>query len=398
LRTLANGLGLEELADDIGGDLEGHAELSEEADAVFSAQQTVLGNIMVVSALLLGFIVTGTLLSIGLTGRDNFGIGELIHFFKWSSLAAMFAFVSLITAFLTSVSAAHRLLTRGRGEGARLLTSGSTLRRILAEASLYLSMFFFLVSLKYYIWMVYSGPDICATYRGASSFCGRTGADLYQAAAPECNPKCPQLQRGGKLERECTRKDDRMECLCIEVCKLQWEKPYNWTNSVTGPHPGVALHNYHFFAYRPLKPIPKPAREKVITASASLMCNHGALEAEKESCFRSLSARECTVPFLAWQKSEECMDNAIEDAHECAKVCEWTRGYPPREALKDMTDWAFIPLGTALIVLTLGRIIVISIRGCAAIAKPTSRVRKLVQSALLANSDDESNSGDDRAP
>jgi len=392
-KAFADQLGFEEVAQELEG--LGPEDLSEfSADAVFNAQQTVLGNIMVVSALMLGFIVTGTLLSVGLTGRDNFGIDELMDFFRWSAVATMFAFISLTASFLTSVAGSHRMSTRGVDEAAKFLTGGSVLRRILAEGSLYMSMLFFLISLDHYIWMVYSGPDICPTYRGAASFCARQGQDFYFASEPACRPRCQSLNESGRLPDGCQAEDGMMDCLCMEVCGREhhWKTVHNFTTSQ--PKAGVFLYNYHYFPYRLADAGTKPAREKVMTAAASLMCNHGVLEAQKEDCFQD-PTRDCDLHFLSWQKSEECMESAIQDALSCAKVCAWTAGYPPRTALKRTTDFAFWPLGVSLILLTIGRVIAITIRALA-VFHNTHQVCQGACQCLCADGDEDSQS--DSAP
>lgn len=388
-KAVAGELGLEEIVAELGhGERENVSDLIS-AEQTVSAMQMVLSNIMLVSALLLGFIVTGTLLSIGLTGKDNFDVIELIQFFFWSSLAAMFAFVSLITSFLTSVSGAHRLTASGPLAAAEELRNGSVLRRIAAEGGLYLSMLFFLVSLNQYIWMVYSGPDICPTYRGSASFCARVGVDLYSAGATECLHRCGEVH----VSDDCSGATSMWDCLCSEVCKYQWEEEYAWP-AAHPPHPGVNLSNYHFFAYRSLGPLSKPAREKVMTASSSLMCNHRTLESEKEACFAD-HLGDCGIRFMAWKQAEECMENSIQDALQCSKVCAWTHGKPPREALKEVTDWAFIPLGCMLLLLTFGRVMVITLRACVVVGKHQSRFASRLRNICGCRSEEESVQDDD---
>jgi len=305
----------------------------------------------------------------------------------------MFAFVSLITSFLTSVWGAHRMLAGGAVEAAKSLTSRSILRRILAEGSLYMSMFFFLVSLRSYIWMVYSGPDICPTYRGLASFCARQGADLYAASAPFCKPRCSQLDLNGE-NRNCRPQESMWDCLCKEVCGYRWDLPYNWSMHTSIPNPGVYVHNYHFFAYRPMMPISKAAREKVMAASSSLMCNHEKLESKKDSCFEA-DADDCTTLFLAWQKSEECMEDSIQDAQACSKVCSWDAGYPPREALRRTTDFTFIPLGVMLIFLTLSRIIIIILRALSVFSHEHSVVTRWLMNVCCVQARGEDNEDDE---
>lgn len=183
-----------------------------------------------------------------------------------------------------------------------------------------------------------------------------------------------------------------MDCLCWEVCKHDWEAKYNWTASRVGrPRAGVSVFNYAFFAYRSPGVLSKPAREKIMAASSSLMCNHEVLESKKDMCFQD-SSRDCTSLFLAWQKSEECMDNSIQDALVCSKVCAWTEGYPPRAALRRTTMLFFYPLGATLVCLTLGRVVVITARACAVVQSGNSQLRRMLQSSQENDEDEESSS------
>jgi len=259
------------------------------------------------------------------------------------------------------------MTTHGPNEAAKALTQGSVLRHIIAEGSLYMSMFFFIVSLNQYVDMVYSGPDICASYRGSSSICGRAGEDLYFAAKPVCNDKCALLK--GTSKTECDRSADKTDCLCLEFCLHQhsWEGKFNWTRNSIDRVKTVSVRNYHFFAYRPFNPISKPARAKVVTAAASIMCQHEKLEAAKERCFLDRSL-DCNRIYMAWEDAEVCLESAIQEADRCSKVCSWSDETPPREALEHATRAVFIPLSCMLILLTLGRIIVIIARALRAVA------------------------------
>lgn len=260
----------------------------------------------------------------------------------------------------------------GPVEAARALTSGSVFRHIVAEGGLYLSMFCFLVSLHHYIWMVYSGPDICPSYRGDDAFCARHGRDLYEASAPPCRGRCSEPVMQGA----CGSTVSSLDCLCQEVCQYHWESEYAWVDTTYPRSRGIHITYSDFFGYRAFGALAnesKPAREKVMTAAASLACNHGPLESAKQECFKA-GKGDCAEIFMAWEHSEECMESTIEDTEECSKVCSWTHGRPPREGLRLATNWAFIPLGIALLMLTAGRVIVIVLRACEVFQHQSSRL------------------------
>mmetsp|Transcript_77569 Transcript_77569/g.179835 ORF Transcript_77569/g.179835 Transcript_77569/m.179835 type:complete len:411 (-) Transcript_77569:124-1356(-) len=380
----AHNLGLNEVAQEFKGDEE-LRNRGADSSAVFDAQQTILTNIMVVSALLLGFIVTGTMLSISLTGKENFGILELIQFFSWSGMAAMFSFVSLTTSFLTSVWGSNFMTMHGPEEAARAITSGSVLRHVVAEGSLYMSMFFFLISLNCYVHMVYSGPDICPSYRGTASFCARHGLDLYMAAESVCGGQCTSY--GGV---KCESSTNRRTCLCTEYCKTLWTDSFNWSTSAVAQPKGVDITYAVWFAYWSPLTVNKPRREKIITEAASVMCNHEELESAKENCFK-LADVDCSTSFLAWERSEECMESAVQDSEKCTKVCAWSSdGLPPREALNRATTYAFVPLGCALVLLTLGRSVTLVVRGCKAFRERQEHIKNHLAAGPDGSSDESS--------
>jgi len=355
------------------------------AQEVVDAQQVVLSNIMIVSAVLLGFIVTGTLLSMQLTGSENYGSTEVLQCLRWAALAAIFAFLSLIVAFLLSISGSNHLTTSGPKSAAETLTTGSVLRHIVAEAGLYMSLFCFIVSLGLYVSMAYSGPDICATYRGSASFCAHRGEDLYRAAELKCKHRC--LLPG--QPPECRAEDDMTTCLCAEFCRHPWERGYDWSRTRIRRSPGVGIFNYHFFAYRSYGDTVKPTREKVIDAAASVMCNHEELERKKDSCVAAagIGARGCNPSYMAWEESERCLEAAIRDAHKCTKVCSWSDSTPPRGALKRAIDDAFVPLGVMLLLVTLGRVIVIIAKAYRALHSHHAVLKRFI--GLPQESDDE---------
>mmetsp|Transcript_40276 Transcript_40276/g.128047 ORF Transcript_40276/g.128047 Transcript_40276/m.128047 type:complete len:411 (-) Transcript_40276:71-1303(-) len=353
-------LGLHDVAKELSDDRYAKDRRAQDARAVFDVQQALLTNIMVVSALLLGFIVTGTMLSISLTGSENFGMRELIEFFHWSSLAATFSFLSLITSFLTSVFGTNFMITEGPEAAARALTQDSVLKQIIAEGSLYLSMFFFLGSMNCYVSMVYTGPDICPSYRGIASLCARQGADLYEAAASVCNGTC--AEQAASFAKPCDAEADQAWCLCKEYCKPNWEERYDWSKSSITRHPGVEVFYRNWFLYGSSKEhMTDPAREKMVAEAAAIMCQHHLLEARKEACFKA-GVGGCDVEFSSWDRSEQCMEQAVADAEKCRKVCTWNAGYPPREALERVKMFAFLPLAVMILLMTIGRAFVITLR------------------------------------
>ena len=98
---------------------------------------------MTVGTLLLGFVVTGTLLGIVFTGQDAYAGGELVVFVRWSGICILSSAAALILAFFASVRGLHAYATGSAQHGFALLFR-NTILMVLSELSVYVSIFAFI--------------------------------------------------------------------------------------------------------------------------------------------------------------------------------------------------------------------------------------------------------------
>eukprot|EP00927_Polykrikos_kofoidii_P074236 TRINITY_DN70220_c0_g1_i1.p1 TRINITY_DN70220_c0_g1~~TRINITY_DN70220_c0_g1_i1.p1 ORF type:complete len:380 (-),score=46.48 TRINITY_DN70220_c0_g1_i1:288-1427(-) len=155
------------------------------------AYQAFLGNLMTVSTLLLGFIVTGTLLSMTLTGEENYTARQMVSFVTWAGLAALLSMFATLISFLVSGNASQVQANRG-ADAAIWYLRYHTVAIFMGEIMVFASIMAFLHSLKLFLDLNYLGPDICPWDSGiffqfrANSFCSLLGGDMYAAAGELC--------------------------------------------------------------------------------------------------------------------------------------------------------------------------------------------------------------------
>lgn len=167
---------------------------------------------MTIGTLLLGFVITGTLLAIDFSGQENYGSGELVVFFKWAGLCTICSGVAVIVAFNVSVNGLHSYTTSSAKHGLRILYR-STMAMLLSEICLYLAILTFIWTLQTFVYMNYSGPDICVGWEPALeghepawqrpsgvtfpqtarplAICGQLGSDIYTPANETCGGPRP---------------------------------------------------------------------------------------------------------------------------------------------------------------------------------------------------------------
>merc|ERR1719491_2923248 len=97
-----------------------------------------------------------------------------------AGMSAIFALLSLLLAFLSSIRGASAMEFGGVLIAEYVITNGVVLKMVCAELFVYVSLFFFLVSISCYIGMEYSGPSFCPSYRGSASMCSRIGQAFYK--------------------------------------------------------------------------------------------------------------------------------------------------------------------------------------------------------------------------
>merc|ERR1712004_513114 len=77
-----------------------------------------------------------------------------------------------------------------------------------------------------------------------------------------------------------------------------------------------------------------------------------------DACF-AVTGRDCSQPYIAWTKSEDCVEGAMADAEKCRKICSYVRGSSPSRKLWEMRTSLFMPVGIAVLLMVFGRAYVI---------------------------------------
>mmetsp|Transcript_71840 Transcript_71840/g.210469 ORF Transcript_71840/g.210469 Transcript_71840/m.210469 type:complete len:401 (+) Transcript_71840:76-1278(+) len=276
-----------------------------------------LSNVTTVGSLLLGFILTGTLLSTVITGEESHQVKEVVPFLRFALAATFCSFAATVTAFALSA----RLTQLG-------MSAGSTMRSwillsfpvvVLVECLLYVSMYCFVESMQLHVRMNYVGPNICPGDVDSQRPCAKLGLSFREAAEKLC---------GSPL-------DCGMDCNCEAI------------------HPGMSeicwyYHNFSCYSVMieaPMElqwewfiwndaPYLSPEWSRHTSMYSDLACGKAAADADKTAlCAYQTGNLSGGVP-VTWQEREACMqaiatlnvvdgctDSTYASAEKCIKVC-----------------------------------------------------------------------------
>jgi len=314
-------------------------------DKPYQATQSHLSNLITVSTLLLGFIITGTMLNSGLTGHENYSAAELIGFIQRAGMAAILSAITLIISLLVSVRSSQGYES-GSARQAFFIIRHSICYIIIGELCLFVSFVFFLSSLEAFMIMQYIVPDICPlsnklstgsfrigfditktqVYREAS-FCAQLGSDLYDAASSTCKVRrlspdydCPPYaefcNKSNSWLPPVDADTDSLAALCHAYRHVkQYGSTYQyWFGYDVSLYPPNVTQDIS---------VQDRFRLQIVLKAAKLHCDWGYIKNLKEKSCRSGSheRRNCPTAYLAWQRAEECVDNTVVDASKCFKVC-----------------------------------------------------------------------------
>eukprot|EP00929_Paragymnodinium_shiwhaense_P035805 TRINITY_DN19289_c0_g1_i1.p1 TRINITY_DN19289_c0_g1~~TRINITY_DN19289_c0_g1_i1.p1 ORF type:complete len:380 (+),score=79.42 TRINITY_DN19289_c0_g1_i1:105-1244(+) len=276
--------------------------------------QELLNEIMTISTLLLGFILTGTMLSITFTGEEHYGSWQVRTFVLMSGFAALLAGVSLITAFATSIQAAQFYGSHSATHALHHMKR-SLLAIFVSEFTLYASLMVFLFSVADFSYLAYEGPDICpqaptgpdkAEEIRMASFCGKLGEDFYEAVQAS-GKSCSSLFPGSDLQD-------------MDVCEHYAEimngttgmAKFIWNNAASNHNPQKGGHRA------------SEARLQMLLTVSDLHCKKTALQDSMDAaCVKDPGSLECAQFSIAFRQADECEDSTTDDAERCYKVCHW---------------------------------------------------------------------------
>jgi len=276
-----------------------------------------LSNVTTVGSLLLGFILTGTLLSTVITGEESHQVKEVVPFLRFALAATFCSFAATVTAFALSA----RLTQLG-------MSAGSTMRSwillsfpvvVMVEFLLYVGMYCFVESMELHVRLNYVGPRICPGEVGSQRPCAKLGLSFHKAAEQLC---------GRPL-------DCGMDCDCEAL------------------HPGmseICWHYHHFVCYSDMIGEPLDAQwewfiwndanyssydwPRLVSMYSDFACDKAAADADKAAlCAYQTGSLSGGVP-VTWQERHACMqaiatlnvvDGCVEatyaSAEKCIKVC-----------------------------------------------------------------------------
>jgi len=291
----------------------------------FDAYQLFLGNIMMVSTLLLGFIITGTALSVSLTGEENYGNKMIGVFASWAGASAGCAMLSMLLAFLIQARGTAAFENHGSAYALKAMR-GSTLSIGVAELMIYASLFTFTQSLGHFFNMNYLGPNICPLDQQAGtvseeSFCSQLGIDFYEAMSDDCGRRLQGNGSGVAFVRD--RVDTSNLCNTYEYLVA-----------------GDINSTYFVWDCQTLDGFvdcEDPRHLKLINDVSEQLCNIVQQQMIKERLCNTTGgvpfpegAAACTAAYKAEQRALDCIDDAVEDAKKCYQVCSTQQtGGPP---------------------------------------------------------------------
>lgn len=358
--------------------------LESDASGVYGAYQSFMGNIQTVSTLLLGFLITGTLLSVMLTGRDNYGADKVCQFTTKAVASVLFSGTSMLLGFVVQARGTSAYENFGAVRAVKSMRR-STCCIGIAESCIYLSLICFMWSLEDYIMMNFIGPDICPyTQRdtpSSESFCSQLGMDFYWAMQLSCGDgkgsmteeklsgraesriRHRQLMLGGDFEhiprrleartpetlkvvKNDTKGRQRVDSnfVCQQYRHLKESEelrnrvklpltPMNfavwdcamWKKSVDGQ----VDHESHCESAMHLQ---------LMNDVSEVLCVVGKMSALRRNlCGKQYldNGEKCSQAYTAYRKAMECVDSNMEDAKMCYQVCQWTDNQPPRIRLQN---------------------------------------------------------------
>lgn len=304
----------------------------------YDSYQSVLSNLMTIGTLLLGFIITGTMLSLSLSGEESYTSHDLLLFTEWAFVAVIGAGSTTLIAFLVSVRATQAHCNRGSKHGLKVMRN-HTLLIGLSELCLYGSLFAFLLSLDLFLAMQYLGPDICPYVENehseerTSSFCALAGSDFFDAVGQTC--QAPKV------------KNDPYYDLCSE---FEWTKTKKWQSwFLWDVH--VDEKDLTEFSAARLKRIDQAANlqcmKDMMNSNMKVLCTSPATTLERQACADS---------YMAFTKADACVGEKIADAERCYKICGWFGGKHPKALLTRMVHYFMYPIYALLVVIALYRI------------------------------------------
>jgi len=294
-------------------------ENREEAQEKYGDYQQFLNTLITIGTLLMGFILTGTLLNYTYTGEirrkkfaEDFDIVSL-----W---ACAFATGSVMASLLVSVRGSIAFRNNGPVKALRAMRN-STIWMGFAELAIYLSIYYFSQSVFKYLHWAQKGPTgICEDMKGPVSECSQLTEDFGEAA----ERLCATWNQAGFAQKTTPTCD--YECLAINrVCDaMQPRRPNSKLKVRDKTFPKVPFLLWGNF-YRQEALI-------MINSLGDEMCRRPLMHRIvghlcEEVSLSGIEAQEaCTIANGNFIKADECAQNAVDTMALCNNVCKELKG------------------------------------------------------------------------
>lgn len=315
----------------------------DDLQGVYDNNQLFLGNMMFMSTLILGFVMTGTLLSTPFSGTENYDSEQLSAFLRPTVASALCALITLIIAFLVHARSVDVHSRKGVLRGTRALQR-NLLGMLCAELSMYASLMCFGFSVGEFMDMQFVGPDICPfeyrdgeylNYAREKSFCARLSGDFLEYSRAHCTGG--QLPSGSSL-------------LCEDL--KTWEADER--RKAISPTESFPI-EYYYPWDRPQSTFRTSTFEKITVEVAEGICrSNTAKNLATNACAAPIDTiakqQACASATMASTQAEQCIDDNAEDAAKCRRVCAVKGSQHPGELMK---EWGKVTKFSCLIVLGL---------------------------------------------
>lgn len=322
--------------------MDGGPDLYDEYKNIYTSFQDTLQTLMTVSTLLMGFIITGSFISVAYASDATYTQEQLVKF-VWKSLCAFAgALVSFSLSLILSVLGQQCFSTRICVCDAVICFRSFSFLMLISEIYLYKCGIDMANMAEDFVQFNYISPSInlCPgqnfSVRG-DSFCAQLGNDLHQAALDICGGKAQRPPRPFYLGHKATG-DQRTLAVCnqldwyeqTEVNPLEANPTYVWFGWDTYPLGGEDWTG-----------VPMDKENKI--NQKTIMENNGKIlgevmcyknEAQKyltQACKTSYEASNCTAARSAYIAADQCAGQKFNDVVQCYHACKWNAGMSTKD-------------------------------------------------------------------
>lgn len=298
-----------------------------------------VSNLMVVGTLLLGFNVGGTILSVSMTGEENYGFKQLISFVTESNIGMVVTFLSIVISFFVQARGTDHYYRLGSKSAYRAMRK-SLIWIAVAEFLVYVSLMGFIGSLKSYVLMNLAGPRTCPNDSWEDQAeCSLLGGELFEVAKAVCDTnfsKATDKHSCSHIYKPYSSRSDNCTHLCTYTTIYLNRTSYHRDDEPWSDLFGWSLDQYEHVP--DLKAFassyaPETMRDRanwiayanyinVMKDLAILKCKVIQVGGMQDKlCGDSWKTGDCARAYVASQSADACVSSLKADAEKCRKVC-----------------------------------------------------------------------------